>query len=623
MTVAVRRVAGAVSEMEVIVADPIERLLSQLAGECCAPQAVATLLTRALPLVVEVSGADSAYVLRRQLEDVAVAAHAGTTLDTDALDPALLEGVAGWRELDLPGEWREGGVRTALARTLSHEPGPLVLVLTYAGDVARGELLDVVGAILETAVSRAQAEAALTDLHQRVDNAQHLANMGDYDWHITSDTNRWSDQLYRIYGHEPQSFNASYERFISHIHPEDRERIMAIHQRAYASGEPYQMIERIQRPDGETRYLSSNGQVIMDETGTPVRMRGTCIDITDLVLAEQEAERAGARFQALVEASGDAIMVLEGGRVVQTNDRGRALLGGDPVGLPLDRFVRVTGDQSLGVEGRGLDGQTLVLDVFASKLNPGVDDDLVAVFVRDAGPRLASEALAATLREAQVRRRQAVEINDNVIQGLTASVFCLETSDLSGAANYLQLTLSAARDMMNDLLGSLDGEDLKAGDLVREHDSTLHGPTGVAEKHPEVVDEPPPPVDRKVLIVDDSEDIRTLVRLFLERKDGFEVAGEAGTGRDAIKLATELQPDLVLLDLAMPEMDGLEALPHILVASPEARVIVLSGFDQRVGNQALAAGAAKFVQKGGGMKELMRAIDTVLPPREEPPHTAA
>ena len=49
--------------------------------------------------------------------------------------------------------------------------------------------------------------------------------MGDYDWHIPTDTNRWSDQLYRIYGHEPQSFNASYERFLSLIHPDDRERI--------------------------------------------------------------------------------------------------------------------------------------------------------------------------------------------------------------------------------------------------------------------------------------------------------------------------------------------------------------------------------------------------------------
>lgn len=133
-------------------------------------------------------------------------------------------------------------------------------------------------------------------LQQRMDNAQALANMGDYDWHIPTDTNRWSDQLYRIYGHEPQSFNATYERFLSFIHPDDRERIQAIHQHAYATGEPYEMIERVVRPDGEVRYLHSNGQVIMGADGTPERMRGTCVDVTAQVLAEREREAAAARL---------------------------------------------------------------------------------------------------------------------------------------------------------------------------------------------------------------------------------------------------------------------------------------------------------------------------------------
>ncbi|WP_341927872.1 response regulator [Nocardioides psychrotolerans] len=600
-----------------------ESLLSQLAERCISPPDVATLLTRSLPLVLEVTGAGSAYVLRGLVEDVQVVAHAGATLATDALSSDLADEHSGWRELPVPSGWRDGGVSTAWARRLSGHPGPLVLVLTYDRDATRGDLLDVVGALLETAVRGAQSAADLADLTQRVDNAQHLANMGDYDWHIASDTNRWSDQLYRIYGHEPQSFNASYERFISHIHPDDRERIMAIHQQAYASGEPYQMIERVQRPTGETRYLSSNGQVLMDATGTPVRMRGTCIDITDLVLSEQEVERVSARFEALVESSGDAIMVLEGRLVVQSNDRSRALLGGDPVGQPLDRFVHVDADESLGVPGRRLDGQELTLDVFTSELNPGVDDDLVAVFVRDAAPRLASEALAVSLGEAQVRRRQAVEINDNIIQGLTASVYCLEESNVSAAAEYVQLTLSSARAMMNDLLEPLDGEDLQPGDLVRQSATTLRGRTGAAAgPDPTPVVVAPVTSDRRVLIVDDSEDMRMLVRLFLDRKEGVQVVGEAATGREGIRLAHELQPDLILLDLAMPEMDGLEALPQIFTGAPTAKVIVLSGFDHRLGDQALALGASLFVQKGGGLDELMRAIDKTLP-NGVPPQRAA
>ena len=81
------------------------------------------------------------------------------------------------------------------------------------------------------------AEDEPPSMRQRMDNAQQLANMGDYDWHIPTDTNRWSDQLYRIYG-TSRSPSTSYERFLSMIHPDDRERIQALHQHSYATGEP-------------------------------------------------------------------------------------------------------------------------------------------------------------------------------------------------------------------------------------------------------------------------------------------------------------------------------------------------------------------------------------------------
>ena len=72
------------------------------------------------------------------------------------------------------------------------------------------------------------------------------------------------------------------------------------------------MIERIVRPDGSVRYLSSNGQVVMDQHGTPARMRGTCIDITDRVLAEREREHMGPRYRSLVEAAPEAILLVDG-----------------------------------------------------------------------------------------------------------------------------------------------------------------------------------------------------------------------------------------------------------------------------------------------------------------------
>ena len=91
--------------------------------------------------------------------------------------------------------------------------------------------------ILDSLAARCAAtEAELSDLKARVAAAQELANMGDYDWDIVANTNRWSDQLYRIYGLEPQSLNMSYEEFMSRVHPDDREMLLAWAEKKGADG---------------------------------------------------------------------------------------------------------------------------------------------------------------------------------------------------------------------------------------------------------------------------------------------------------------------------------------------------------------------------------------------------
>ena len=155
------------------------------------------------------------------------------------------------------------------------------------------------------------------------------------------------------------------------IHPDDQERIKAIHQQAYATGEPYEMIERIVRPDGEVRFLSSNGQVVTDDHGNPLRMRGTCIDITERVHAEEERE-----------------------------------------------------------------------------------------------------AHAARVHEEQTRRQAALEINDSVVQGLTAALYALELEDTDAVRDYVRRTLDSARAIITDLVGPIEGP-VEPGDLVRSSPSTL------------------------------------------------------------------------------------------------------------------------------------------------------
>ena len=431
-------------------------------------------LTGALPHLRAVTSASSAMVLRRQGEAWVRTHQVGEDLPTDRLVEALSEQAPTGATTAVPDEW-PGVVATTCVPIPGHH-GWLVL----AWRDAAGEWTEPAVQVLLSTLGRMDAEERLDDLKHRVDNAQMLANMGDYDWHIESDTNRWSDQLFRIYGHEPQAFNASYERFLSFIHPDDQDWIKDLHQRAYATGEPYAMTERIVRPDGEVRYLSSNGQVLMDPAGRPVRMRGTCIDITDRVLSEQERERNAARFRNLVESSPDAILVMDAsGEVVQANGRAHEVLGGDPVGHPFAGLVPAAEARPDGAVGaKGVDGRALLLDVTMADLSTMTGDGEVAAFLHDAVPRLRNESLAAALREGAVRRRQAMEINDNVVQGLSTALYALRDGEDDAALSLLERTLHAARQMMNDLLDPVDGEDIRPGDLVRSAPSRLDGTPG-------------------------------------------------------------------------------------------------------------------------------------------------
>ena len=117
----------------------------------------------------------------------------------------------------------------------------------------------------------------------------------------------------------------------------------------------------------------------------------------------------------------------------------------------------------------------------------------------------------------------------------------------------------------------------------------------------------------RVVLVDDMAELRAMIRLTLERSGHFTVVGEAGDGRAAIDVVAEAQPDLVLLDIAMPVMDGLEALPHLRGAAAAAIIVMLSGFSQsRLGADAEAGGAAAYLEKGLAPQALVERLLEVV-----------
>lgn len=116
----------------------------------------------------------------------------------------------------------------------------------------------------------------------------------------------------------------------------------------------------------------------------------------------------------------------------------------------------------------------------------------------------------------------------------------------------------------------------------------------------------------KVLIVDDAVFMRTVLKKMLEEAN-YEIVGEASNGVEAIAQAKELKPDIVTLDITMPEMDGITALPEILEASPSSKVIMCSAMGQQpMVVDAIKSGAKDFIVKPFQKARVLQAIENIM-----------
>jgi DNA-binding NarL/FixJ family response regulator len=116
----------------------------------------------------------------------------------------------------------------------------------------------------------------------------------------------------------------------------------------------------------------------------------------------------------------------------------------------------------------------------------------------------------------------------------------------------------------------------------------------------------------RILVADDHEVVRQGLRALLEAQPGWQVCGEAITGREAVQKVTQLKPDLVVLDITMPDLNGLEALRQIVKSAPRTQVLVLTVHESdEIVDRVLAAGARGYLLKTDAGRDLVAAVDAL------------
>jgi PAS domain S-box-containing protein len=151
------------------------------------------------------------------------------------------------------------------------------------------------------------------DLHNQ---AQALTHIGNWSWSIADNKILWSDEMYRIYGLEPQSEEITFDRFMSLIHPEDRDRRKQEIDNSLVTGVSQDYFLRIVNPGGLTKMLRGKGEIITNEKNEPIRINGTCQDVTREYQLNRELQEKEQNFRQLIQNAPDAIIVINDQNII-------------------------------------------------------------------------------------------------------------------------------------------------------------------------------------------------------------------------------------------------------------------------------------------------------------------
>jgi two-component system CheB/CheR fusion protein len=504
------------------------------------------------------------------------------------------------------------GVRAVQSTQVVSRDGRLLgMISTHWTEPHRPEestlrLLDLLAREAGRLIEDRQREEALRKSEAFLAEAQRVLQFGSWEWDIRSGTLTWSKETFRIFCFEPGVLPPSHDGFAALVHPEDRSRWAQAVEQALAGGVRYDIDYRILGRDGSIRWIQSRAEVARDESGTPVRMTGVALDVTELKRFEEELRAANERLveadrrkneflailshelrnplapirnslhileraapggerakraQAVIERQvGQMTRLVEDLLDLTRITRGKIQLRREL--LDLDDLARRTVEDHRSLFAKsevrletGFTSTQVLVDGDRTRLTQAIGNLLqnAAKFTPRGGTTTVSVEEDASHGTAILRVKDtgvgiAPEILPRLFEPFTQADRTLERSK-----GGLGIGLALVKRLTEMQGGSVHGE---SHGPEKGSTFTITLPLAAA---PQAIAQVPsePPRDRstrRVLIIEDNVDGADSLRMLLE--DGGHVVEVAYSGSEGIEKARVFKPDIVLCDIGLPGMDG-------------------------------------------------------------------
>ncbi len=542
-----------------------------------------------------------------------------------------------------------GYVRISLRRTE-------VIEQTVAQRTA--ELLHANTSLGREVAERRRTEQQLRDTQNILVHAQRLGSVGSWEMEAGTHQLSWSEETFRIFGHDPKSFLPTNEAFFQSVHPEDRARVRAASEAALAGGTRYDIEHRVLRRDGAVAHVHERAEIVQDEAGRAVRMVGSVQDVTERHRQEEERQAIEKKFQEAQKL--ESLGVLAGGIAHDFNNLLTGILGNACLArmeLPSDSPVQSYAEQIELSSQRAADlcrqmlaysgkGRFTVKPVHLSEMVRETVHLLQLSVSKKAVLQLAlADDLPAVLADTTQLRQIIMNLVINASDALDdkGGTITIHTAVLRADRNYLNSLVGADELAEGDYV-SLEVTDTGCGmsaetqakifepffttkftgrglglsavlGIVRGHQGALkvrsdpgRGTTfklllpvavnAASDVKAEKLVTPKWRGTGTILVIDDEESVRRVAGKILMSM-GFQVvtANDGIEGLNAYRTCSE-SICAVLLDLTMPRMDGEETFRELRKLRPDACVVLMSGYsEQEAGARFVGQGLAGFLQK--------------------------